>query len=313
MKDCSFEKIPCVINNDNLDVFNQITVFLPYHTDASDSKDRIYLRLYPGETIHVKADSTVRGGTYPALVGESEFDLTGSQSSGVINILFNTKVSGVTVTIDNPYAIRAFSSGFDIVVTKGLNSLLYKMQYFDVIGQQMIFDNLGADADVVGFVNNHTTYKEFMDALSDKSHLKVLKLESADGRFDASLLDCVRLQEIYGFVGDLSSLPTSIRNFVCTHSSGIGMTGSLEDFVGRLRAAGRTTGAIKAAYMGSASDKITYDGGNLKDKFTALGLTNKSDNFFVWTADSITLTDNTSTATAAGYTAPEGLANYTVE
>ena len=303
MGNCLITKLKGSVSNENLDELGKVTIFLQYHSDNDREKDIIRFRKKQGTSIHFVSDSPTYDGY---VIGVSEGTIS---DDGLVyfELLFTTKEGGVHVTFDSVYDFTAVQSSYG-TISKGKNSLLGFANWID-FGADNTKDisAIKNNPAIVGvcFSRNNSGAVDAILGLSDKTHLKVTGFTETTNALGVEMLAFTRLQQTNFSFQSLEYVPTSIREFGANKVKG----GSLEDFVQRLRNAGRTSGAIKMSYMCDNKCGITYDGDFLFRKFNASGMTCGINNFVTWTEDSISITDQV----PANYVAPETLNTFIVE
>lgn len=300
MENCLVTKFKGVSDNNNLDIFGKVVVFIPYSENPEQAYTRqIIVTPKQGKTLHIVSNSPVSEGTHE---GQTDFTVS---TVGPSYLIFTNRVGGMTITIDSVYNIKTLVCATGWIV-KGFNYLIGYTNWIDFNFQPTgnNFNNLSKNNALVSLYlgTNYRFVDDIMENIEDKTHLK--NIGPSAGKLGNKVAEFIKLQKIQMAV-DINYLPSTIREV----TQPVNTSGSLETFVNNMRNAGRTTGVIKFSNIGDSRNKVTYDGGLMYQKFNEAGKTISSNNFVKWTANNIELLD----ATPSDFVAAENFVNYTIE
>ena len=288
MRNCLVTKLKGTVENSDLPVMGGAIFEVTSKTDGT--YDDYFFRIY-AENAHqsvIKAE----GGTFQ-IVGSSnwkhltELDVLALSEKWADNAVYPDGESWTKIryTVNDVYNIKFIDMGNQLTVVNGLSSLL---DYSVIEG--FTFRSSGLD---LGSCKCGTLTKlaapsgsiasgNWHDIIANNPRLTNLSIWDNNVDLPNNIINS-SIENLAGFRGNLSGLPTTITLLKSDLFSG-----SLNDYVTRLRAAGRTTGNITLVL--AQNSQMTLDNVNISTWCSNHSITPANYMYLVWTSDSIILT-----------------------
>jgi hypothetical protein len=296
MENCTVKTFKGNINNDNLPIIGKVVIKVS-HVDSPTTRQKYTFFRAGSNPCHVKFINT-----YYETLGTTEFTMNANANRyGNIDLSSNN----ISIIIDAyNIAVINVNQGYEYV---GFDYLMHNSNFIGIwTNNSVIFEKLKnfstlkaveCSGGVIG-----ANYEDIV--LSNPNLLYI----SSNYRMEASLLPSNTKLQYIKLRGNLSGFPTSLK---WLYISGNGITGSVTEYVVKLRAAGRTTGKIQIPNFGN-NNNITIDDGNgneigAKTFLTNKGMTSKEKLYLVWTENSVDITED-----ATGRETYESLTTVTV-
>ena len=296
MNECLVTKLKSSVNDESLPLFNKMRIFYEYQQEPTANTE--FIRLTTGEN-PVKLIST---SPFKDSIYAGKYEVVVPAKTKWENHVTN-KVGGATVTLESVYDVLYTSLSLGRTTNKvDFNSFLVNCKCIEI--------NLEQSADfTIDFAKCKNTLKgisaynckfENVEYLS-KHDIRRIYTSRANIEKLIPYLDLSKLEEAAFLPLDLSDFPVSLRR--CDFSDSIG-SGSVESYVEKLRASGRTSGSIYTPWI-TSNYNITFNNMPIKQWASQNGVISSQNTYLVWTSNSITIQKEK----PADYVAPTSLSD----
>ena len=293
---CLVTKLKGVVQNDNLPILGKVVINLQKVADATAAQQWLLVRTGPQGGTPVKLVNTELD-SHP---GMTELTLS---ANGLYSGHLDLSRDNAQLVLGNVYNIQEVIIGYPPKSTLGGESFGYGSLIFYQVGSSPAPNDhkeiLKNCKNLIGYSaswTNTLSADELYALIDNNPNLKVLQgLSAPEFRLPYNT-DRV-LKDVTPMLGNLADAPTTLCRLYCENYGGL--TGSVTDFVNKMRAAGRTSGKIIISWPASQYITLNDNGEEITGSVycTRHSLANtEQGNALVWDASTYYLTSDTSGA-----------------